>query len=165
MSKTQALPPVVRTADEGDVYNILGGLALIKVTGSETGGAFGLVEQRSNAGMATPLHVHHQEDELFYVIDGQVTYHVDGEEITAPAGTTVFAPHGIPHAFRVDTDGTRWLDIRKGGGEAFFRDIGLDVDGLELPTVTPPTDEMLEKLNAHLEKYGVELLGPSPLVD
>ena len=165
MSKAQPIQPVVRTADEGDVYNILGSLAFIKATGAETAGSFGLVEQRSNAGMATPLHVHHHDDELFYVIDGQVTYHIDGEEITAGPGTTVFAPHGIPHAFRVDEDGSRWLDFRTGGGEQFFCDIGLDVDGVDLPVVGPPTPEMMEKLNANLDKYGLEILGPSPLVE
>ncbi len=71
MSKAQRLRPVVRGADEGDVYNILGGIAMLKATGEEIGGSFGLVERRSNAGMQTPLHVHRSDDELFYVIEGR----------------------------------------------------------------------------------------------
>ncbi len=94
-----------------------------------------------------------------------MSYHIDGEHVVALAGTTVFAPHAVPHAFRVDEDGTRWLDIRESGGEEFFRDIGLDHEGLHLPTVGPPTPEIEAKIEANLETYDLELLGPSPFAD
>ena len=165
MSKTQTAKPMVRGANEGETYNIFNGLAIVKATAAETNGSFGLVEQRANAGMATPLHVHHSDDELFYVVEGRVTYYVDGEEITAGPGTTVFAPHGIPHAFRVDEDDSRWLDFRQGGQEQFFADIGLDIEGYDAPPAGPPTDEMQAKLGQYLETYDLDILGPSPLVE
>ncbi|MFC7227503.1 quercetin 2,3-dioxygenase [Salinirubellus salinus] len=165
MSKTQTAKPMIRHADEGETYNIFNGLAILKATAAETNGSFGLVEQRANAGMATPLHVHHSDDELFYVVEGQVTFHVDGEDLVAGPGDTVFAPHGVPHAFRVDEDGSRWLDVREGGKEQFFADIGLDIEGYGAPPADPPTEEMQERLGRYLETYDLEILGPSPLVE
>ena len=165
MAYPRTTTPIVRDADEGETYNILNSLAIVKAAGEETNGSFGLVEQRSNAGHATPLHVHHADDELFYVLEGQLTYHVDGEEFVAGPGTTVFAPHDVPHAFRVDEDDSRWLDFRTGGKEQFFADVGSPVDGYEVPPADPPTDEMQARLDEHTDAYDMEILGPSPLVE
>jgi hypothetical protein len=137
----------------------------VKATAEETNGSFGLVEQRTNAGMATPLHVRHADDELFYVLEGQLTYHVGGEEIVAGPRTTVFAPHDVPHALRVDRDDSRWLDFRRDGQEQFFADVGLGAEGYDAPPADPPTEEMQARLAEHQEAYDLEILGPFPLVE
>jgi mannose-6-phosphate isomerase-like protein (cupin superfamily) len=165
MSRPETSTAVVRGADEGEAFNILNSLAIVKAAGEETNGSFGLVEQRSMSGHATPLHVHRSDDELFYVLEGQLTYHVDDEEFVADPDTTVFAPRGVPHAFRVDEDGSRWLDFRTGGKEQFFADVGSPVDGYEVPPADPPTDEMQARLDEHTSAYDMEILGPSPLVE
>jgi len=90
---------------------MFGGLTMIKATGAETGGAYGLIEQRSNAGVMTPLHVHYAEDELWFVIDGQISVHVDGETVEIGAGDLAFGPRGVPHAFRVEEDESRYLVV------------------------------------------------------
>lgn len=153
--------PFVRRQDEGERFNVFGGLTFIKATGAETGGAYGLIEQRANAGMMTPLHVHHAEDELWYVIDGQLSIHVDGETFEAGAGDLAFGPRGVPHAFRVDRDGSRYLVVRNAGGESFFEAVGDPAADLRLPD-PHPTDEQLERLEAGLETYELDLLGPPP---
>lgn len=160
----QQVAPFVRRQDEGERYNMFGGLTFIKATGEETGGAYGLIEQRANAGMATPLHVHHAEDELWFVIDGQISVHVDGETSILGAGDMAFSPRGAPHAFRVDEDDSRYLVIRNAGGESFFGAVGDPVEELTLPE-PHPTDEQLERLNAVLTTYELELLGPPPFDD
>jgi quercetin dioxygenase-like cupin family protein len=150
--------------DEGDASHTFGLLAITKATGEETEGLCGVVEQRANAGTATPLHVHHEDGELFYVIEGHVTYYVDGEVVDAPAGTTVYGPAGVPHAFRVDEDGTRVLDVRRAGTEAFFADVGTPAADATIPSSEPAPEDM-ERFDAVADTYAVEILGPSPLVD
>lgn len=161
MSKTQSVKPFVRAADEGEMFNMFGGLTFVKATGEETGGAYGLIEQRANAGMMTPLHVHHDEDELWYVIDGQLSVHVDGETHTVGPGDLAFGPRDTPHAFRVDADDSRYLVVRNAGGESFFGAVGDKWEELALPD-PHPTDEQLQRLDAVLEEYDLEILGPPP---
>lgn len=157
----QGVDPFVRRRDEGERFNMFGGLTFIKATGEETGGAYGLIEQRANAGMVTPLHVHHAEDELWFVIDGQLSVHVDGETFTVKAGDVAFGPRGAPHAFRVDEDDSRYLVVRNAGGESFFEAVGDPAHDLTLPD-PHPTEEQLERLSQALETYELELLGPPP---
>ncbi len=153
--------PFVRRQDEGERINMFGGLTFVKATGVETGGAYGLIEQRANAGMVTPLHVHRAEDELWFVIEGQLSIHVDGEPFEVRAGDLAFGPRGVPHAFRVDRDESRYLVLRNAGGESFFEAVGDPAADLTLPD-PHPTDDQLERLDAVLEPYELELLGPPP---
>lgn len=153
--------PFVRTQDEGERLNMFGALTMIKATGEETGGAYGLIEQRSNAGMMTPLHVHHGTDELWFVIDGQLSVHADGETFEVRAGDLAFGPRGVPHAFRVDEDNSRYLIMLNAGKESFFEAVGDRVADLMLPDPHPP-EEQLERLDDVLETYELELLGPPP---
>jgi quercetin dioxygenase-like cupin family protein len=55
-------------------------------------------------GAATPLHIHHEADETFYPIDGELTILVGGARIEAHTGDFVLAPKGIPHAFLVGSE-------------------------------------------------------------
>ncbi|SFB67928.1 Cupin domain-containing protein [Halobiforma haloterrestris] len=162
--KERPVSPFVRGRDEGDRFNMFGGLTFIKATGEETGGAYGLIEQRADAGMATPLHVHRAEDELWFVIDGRISVHVDGETVTVGPGDVAFGPRGLPHAFRVDEDASRYLIVRNAGGESFFEAVGDPADDLTLPDPRP-TEAQLERLEEVLETYELDLLGPPPFDD
>jgi len=153
--------PFVRREDEGDRFNMFGALTLIKATGDETGGAYGLIEQRSNAGMTTPLHIHHEEDELWVVVEGHLTVHVDGDTVAVGPGDVAFGPRGKPHAFRVDTDGSRYYIVRNAGGESFFEAVGDPAPDLLLPDPNP-TEAQIERLDRVLVQYELELLGPPP---
>lgn len=54
------------------------------------------------------MHVHRSDDEMFYILDGTVTFEIDGERFTATSGSMVFAPHGLPHSYITEEE-TRWL--------------------------------------------------------
>lgn len=169
MAKTQdargrGTEAFLRRADEGDRLNMFGALTLIKATGDETGGAYGLIEQRSNAGMASPLHVHHAEDELWIVVGGRLSVHVDGDTFDVGPGDVAFGPRGKPHAFRVEEDGSRYYIVRNAGGESFFSAVGDPATDLSLPDPNP-TEEQLERLDSVMETYELELLGPPPFDD
>lgn len=165
MSKTVAEPFVRRTAESGDSYHMFGMLTQLRATGEETDGLVGVTEQVGNRGVMTPLHVHHEDDELFYVLEGKVTYYIDGEYHEATPGAVVYGPKGVPHAFHIDEDGTRTLDIRAAGGERFFRDVGTPVETPELPDSPAPSDAELEQLDSVSETYSLEILGPPPFDD
>lgn len=71
------------TSQEGDAYWSLGSLTVLKAIDGNTDGSFSMVEERIPAGQSPPLHVHRSDDEMFYVLDGTVTFEVDGERFTA----------------------------------------------------------------------------------
>jgi len=79
----------------------MGGLAAVfKWSGTHTGGAFSVVEHPiASATLGAPLRTHTHEDEPSYILEGEVTFRVVEDLIHAPAGSSVFKPRGIPHAF------------------------------------------------------------------
>jgi quercetin dioxygenase-like cupin family protein len=89
---------------EGTATWFLGTLMTLKATGATTGHAFGLIEQVLPAGFAPPLHVHHGEDEAFYILEGHLTFTCGERTWEAPAGTFVFLPRDMVHGFRVAGD-------------------------------------------------------------
>ncbi|SFR35961.1 quercetin 2,3-dioxygenase [Halogeometricum limi] len=157
--------PFVKRRDEGPAYHALGAVAILKATAEETGGSFSLVERRGDEGsVVTPLHVHRSEDELWYVLDGEIELYVDGSIVSATAGDTAFTPHGVPHAFRIAADGTRYLICRSPGNETFFEDVGTSVADPSGPA-PEPTDAEWARVEAVVDKYGIEILGPPPFDD
>jgi len=83
----------------GKPLHVLGDAVTIKVASQDVGGRYCVVEIQSPAGSGTPMHVHHREDENFYVLEGEFTIHVGGHVHRAPAGSFVFAPREIPHRY------------------------------------------------------------------
>src|SRR5437762_2629249 len=81
----------------------------VKVGGAETGGALAQVESDDPRGTAPPLHVHHNEEETFYVLDGEVSVFVDDEELRLSTGDYALVPRGVPHAYLVRSERTRIL--------------------------------------------------------
>ncbi len=69
----------------------------------QTRGKATLLEAIQAKGNEPGLHAHYDADESFYVIEGQMTFYVDGKTIAAPAGTSVFIGRGQEHSFTVDT--------------------------------------------------------------
>src|SRR6185312_14222294 len=75
------------------------GRVVLKLTGAETGGSFAQVETHDPCGTTTPLHVHHNEEEAFYVLEGELTLVVDGDRIQLARGDFALVPRGVPHAY------------------------------------------------------------------
>src|SRR5690349_11016708 len=79
---------------------VMGAPLEIIVTREQTGGAYAVVEDRSLPGFGPPPHVHHREDEAFYVIEGEYVFGSDEGEIRVGPGGFVHAPKGRPHWWR-----------------------------------------------------------------
>src|SRR5437870_1816686 len=85
---------------EGERLAMSTGVGVVyKIAGEETGGAFAVVEHPVAPGAFVPPHTHAREDELSYVLTGEIGVMVVDQELAAPAGTYVFKPRGVPHAF------------------------------------------------------------------
>lgn len=66
---------------------------------ASTGGALTLIESTADGG--APLHVHEREDEAFYVVTGTISVQVGDQIYEAPAGSFIWLPRGVPHAWDV----------------------------------------------------------------
>ncbi|UGQ09356.1 cupin domain-containing protein [Yinghuangia sp. ASG 101] len=122
-------------------------------TGQETGQALTLSEQRVEHGFATPLHVHHIEDESFYVVAGEVDIACGDERWRAVTGSFAFLPHSVPHAFRVVSDEAVLLRLsRPAGFEEFAAEVA-DVESAE---------ENYPRIAEAAHRAGYEVLGPPP---
>jgi mannose-6-phosphate isomerase-like protein (cupin superfamily) len=145
--------------DEGRAIWFLANRMTIKATGANTGGAFGLVESLIAPGFSPPLHVHHREDESFWVLEGEVTMRCGDESFRAGPGAFVFLPRDVPHTFVVEGDApARMLTLlTPGGGEGMFIEGGRPAEGDGLPPAAPPDIERLKRVS---ERYGAEIVGP-----
>jgi quercetin dioxygenase-like cupin family protein len=97
---------------------------LVRVPAEATGGAFTLLEEVPPL-VDTPLHIHRDEDELFYVLEGEHIYQVGAKEHRVGPGGVVYAPRGLPHSQRrvVPGEGRQLVLVAPGGLEAFFREL------------------------------------------
>jgi mannose-6-phosphate isomerase-like protein (cupin superfamily) len=133
----------------------------IRAGGTETNGALSLIEQVVPAGMTSPWHVHHHEDESFYIIEGKVTVVVADRAVTLGPGDYAFGPRGLPHGFRVEgTEAARMLLMTTGGT---FADFILEMsEPADATSSSESREPDLPKLIAAAEKYGITILGPMP---
>src|SRR5713226_3955631 len=88
-ASADALAPIALRQDEGEAIWAFGTLALIKSSSETTDGRVAVIEQLAPQGAGSPLHVHHREDEWFYIIEGDLTFWVGGRTIEAYTGSFV----------------------------------------------------------------------------
>src|ERR687894_567002 len=146
---------------EGNARWWAGGLATIKATGEETGDLYSVVEVLEPEGAKAPLHLHRKEDEAFYVLEGEMTFHVGEETIKASPGSFVFGPKDIPHRYTVDSGPARLLYILSPAGfEEFIYATSEPAMERPLPPAPggPPDEAEIEQLKAIARQYGGELL-------
>ena len=91
-------------------------LAYVHIDGDQSGGAYSLSEVWGPKGDMPPLHVHHRDDEAFYVLDGELRLFIGDQQTVVRAGQAALAPKGIPHVYRVESDGARWLVVTSPAG-------------------------------------------------
>jgi len=152
---------IVRADGEGERLRFMGGgLLTMKATAAETGGAFLLFEDLMPEGKVTPLHTHAAEDELLYVLDGELLVHIDGADHRLGAMGMAVAPRGVPHAFKVVSPTARVLTLlTPGSAEGFYRGAS-EPAGDDLGAAGPVD---FDRVRASAERTGgMQLLGPPP---
>ena len=155
-----SVAPIALQPGEGEARWFLGFLVTIKSSGATTNGRVAVIEHLGTRGLGSPLHVHHNEDEWFYITEGELTFWVGGQLTDAPAGSFVYGPRGIPHTFTVTSPEARFLLVTEPAGfEGFMRALSEPAQSLTLPPATTPTPDP-ERMTAIATEYGIEILGP-----
>lgn len=153
--------PYARTRDEGDAVWFLGTLMTVKATGAETGGAFGLIEQVLPPGFAPPPHIHHNEDEAFYLLEGAATFTCGEQSWEAGPGTFVYFPRGIAHGFLITGDApARLLQFNTPAGvERMFVEAG---EPATTPTLPPPGPLEIGRVATLFSRYHLTFAAAPP---
>jgi mannose-6-phosphate isomerase-like protein (cupin superfamily) len=150
--------PLALGPGEGEARWWLGSLAVIKATSRDTDGRFALVEITENEG-ETPLHVHHREDETFWVLEGDIEFEVGGRRFEAGPGTMLFGPRGVPHRYAVKRGPARMLFLfTPGGFEDLLRATSEPAAERRIPGEHEAVPDY-DALPGTVERYGCELLG------
>ncbi len=140
----------------GEPRWFFGGLVQVKASAADTGGQYTLLEVTMPANAAAPLHVHHTEDEGFYVLEGSVTVHVGEESVELNAGQHAFGPRDVPHRFDIGPDGAHMLWVLTPGG---FEDLVEEASVPAAAATLPPADIVPpDNVNEILRRHGNELV-------
>ncbi|MFI0235751.1 cupin domain-containing protein [Streptomyces sp. NPDC016845] len=138
----------------------LGGQARILLPGSATGNAVSLMEFSDPTGHAPPQHVHENEEELWFVLDGEVSFFVGDERHDLTPGQVAHGPRGVPHSYLVRSDGGARLAVVFSPAriEEWFRANGTPV--AEAGDLPPAFD--LTAVVASAEAFRLRVTGPPP---
>ena len=149
------------TPQQGKSFWLITDRHTFKLVSADTGGAFTLIETVADPAAAPPPHIHHRQDETFYVLEGAVEFSLDGRTFTAGGGSVVHLPKGRLHSHRAAGNGkAKVLALYTPAGlEHFIEEAGTPVTD---PAATPPPPAMpeLEKIVAIAGKHGIEVPPP-----
>lgn len=144
---------------EGQTWNVLGESVTCKVSSENTGGAYSLFEVISPPHGEAPLHIHHGEDEAFYLLDGDLLIQKGEQTFQATAGSCVQFPKGLAHTYKnIGARPAKLLVIvTPGGYEKFFE----AMSQVSVPTDGPP--DMAQVMQV-AQRFNLEIVG-APLAD
>jgi quercetin dioxygenase-like cupin family protein len=149
----------VTRSGEGEARWWFGALAEIRLSAEQTGGVLTIVEVTEPPNAVAPLHVHHHDDETFWILEGGVRIEAAGTVVDARPGDVVFGPRGVPHHYTVGDAGCRMLFILTPGGfERMVRDMSVPA-GSRTPPPPPDEEPDWEQVAAVAAAHGCELLG------
>ena len=162
-TETTTAAILVRNDGDGPATWALGGLFERLASAADTAGALDVSLVTQPAGTATPLHVHTREAEAFYVLDGNLTYQAGEQTYRLAAGSFIYLPIGVPHAFRVTgTSPARFLGLAAPGNlMALYDQVGRPAPEPRLPE--PGETSMPEEIQRWIEtspRYGLRIVGP-----
>jgi len=151
--------PTINTSPQGRTIAVVGDVYRFLATGEDTNGKYALFEALVPPGGGPPPHVHSREEEGFYILEGEITFTIDGERVVAKAGTFANMPVGTPHSFKNESDrpAKMLISVAPAGLEQMFFEVGVPLaEGTT--TALPPSHEEIEKLLTIAPKFGVEIL-------
>ena len=153
--------PIARKGDMGRTLAVVGDIYRFLATGEDTNGKYAMWEAIVPPGSGPPHHVHSREEEGFFVLEGEITFHVGADRIVAKAGEFANIPIGTPHSFKNESNQSAkmLITIAPAGLERMFFEVGTPLQ--QGATTAPhPTKEEIEKLLEVAPQYGIEIRLP-----
>ena len=151
----------VLEAHQGRALWHLGALLTFKALGEETGGQFWALEGLADRQLAVPLHAHSREEELWYVLEGEIVFTIGDETRVVGPGAFAYIPRHTLHRFQVRSEAARWFGLGIPAGlDQWFFETGTPAAARTLPPPAGPPD--VAAIIASLRAYGTETLGAPP---
>jgi quercetin dioxygenase-like cupin family protein len=155
-----ALGPGRQSLDRSVWYN--GWLMTFLATAEDTQGKFALIEAVGRKGSVPPPHIHHREEESFYVLEGEMTVSVGDHTIKATPGTLVVVPRDTVHSFVIDSEQLRTLTLLTPAGlEEWFKEFSVPAPAMTLPPVAEVPNSEIQKMLAAAARFDIEFVLPS----
>ncbi len=145
-------------AGQGKKVAVAGDLYTFLAEGDDTSRGYAIWEAVVPPGGGPPPHIQSREDEGFYVLEGEITFVADGQEVVARKGSFLNIPRGVLHTFRNQSpaDARMLILVAPAGMEKMFEEAGNVVtDPSARPS--PLTPEELAKMGSIAPKYGIEI--------
>jgi len=147
--------------NEGEAFWLLGMLQTVKIGKSDTDGRYGMLEILVPEGIGSPWHVHPDEDEWFYILDGTLTFWVGDAKFELSSGDFAFGPKGVPHTFYGSAPVTRALvGFLPMQFEGFMRTVGQPAPERVLPPHHDGAPPDVAKLAPIAKQNGFVIMGP-----
>jgi mannose-6-phosphate isomerase-like protein (cupin superfamily) len=164
--RSQAGHKLIDEASQTAVW-LLGGLAQVRVPGSATRDTYTLVEHSGARGYNSPQHIHHYEDEAFFVLDGTLRMLCGEDDVLVESGSTMIVPQQIPHGFIVTSAKARFFTIHctpaPDRRPQFDRFLAAELPAAAELALPPPSVPMdLQRLVSLGDEYGFTRVGPPP---
>lgn len=134
----------------------------VRISESDGQDRVSILEHRAPFGDSPPLHIHHTEDEIFQVLEGDFLFVIGGQEHQLRAGEMILAPKGIPHQYLIQSkQGGRWTTTTVPGDfERFVHMMARPAERQALPPAGAPSPEAIQHLTKTAADYGIEIVGP-----
>ncbi len=151
----------LRTPTEGRTVAVVGDVYRFLATGEDTNGKYALWEAIVPPGGGPPPHVHSREEEGFFVLEGEITFTINGERVVATAGMFANMPVGTPHSFKNESSrpARMLISVAPAGLEKMFFEVGVALPEGST-TALPPTKDEIDRLLAIAPRYGIEIKLP-----
>ena len=155
-------PHTLTNPHEGRTIAVVGDVYRFLATGAETDGKYALWEAIVPPGSGPPPHVHSREEEAFFILEGEIVFHVNETRIVANAGMFANMPVGSLHSFKNESDKPAKLliSVAPAGFENMFFEVGVPTTP-GATTTAPPTKDEIDRLLAAAPRYGVEIRVPA----
>ncbi len=155
------LKPHAVSAEAGEAWWWMGSLAIVKATAADTGGQVTILDSIDPPDTEMPLHVHHHEDEAFWILEGSATFEIGDRTIEAGPGDYLFGPRDVPHRYTTGPGGCRMLFVfTPGGFEEFVRATSTPAQSRTLPPPPdgPPSEDEQRRIRDAIRAHGCEVL-------
>jgi mannose-6-phosphate isomerase-like protein (cupin superfamily) len=144
---------------QGHSLSVVGDILTFKAVSEDTNGQYTLFELQVDPEIGPPPHIHHREDEAFYIQEGELEFQLGDRTVIATPGTFLYSPKGHLHSFKNITNQRAKILVwcTPAGIEKYFAEVGIPVDDPEAPS-RPVTQEAIDRVLAAGPKYGIEFI-------